>query len=124
MRVDFGFSEEVMAERSSGLIIVLVILLVGLVFVLPMFGMSMMWGPWMMGGGMMGRWGYHPFGWGFMLAPLFFIVLLAVGGYLLLTHRGESADGERALAILNERYARGEITKEQYLDMKEQLHKK
>jgi len=93
-----------------------------------MFGMRMR-GPMMMGGGMMGGWGYPTrWGWGFMFArmliPLLFIVLLIVGAYLLLTPRREPMESERAITILDERYAKGEITKEQYLEMKENLTKK
>jgi len=127
-----------MAQRSGfGIIVVLLVLLIGLIFVVPMLGM-LMWGPtMMMGGRMMGGWGYpagigwgHPIGmrWGFMsagmLIPLVFIVLLIVGAYYLLTPRGETAGSEAALRILDERYARGEITKEQYLEMKQHLTKK
>jgi len=120
-----------MAQRSGfGIVAVLVLLLIGLLVVVPMFGMFM-WGPMMMGGGMMGRWGYSPgtgWGWGFMfvgmLIPLAFIVLLIVGAYFLLTPRGERTESETALAILDERYAKGEITKEQYLEMKQHLTKK
>lgn len=83
-----------------------------------------MWGPMMMGG-----WGYPAgMGRGFMFAGmpilLFFIVLIAVGAYLLLMHRGEAGVSEKALAILNERYAKGEITREQYLETKQQLTSK
>ena len=120
-----------MAERSGfGIVIVLLVLVIALMFVVPMLGMFM-FGPVMMGGGMMGGWGYSPgtsWGWGFMfvgmLIPLAFIVLLIVGAYFLLTPRGETAGSERALTILDERYAKGEITKEQYLEMKQQLTKK
>ncbi len=114
-----------MAERSSvGIVIVLALLLIGLLFVLPMLGMSMM-----MGRGMMGGWGYPAgAGWGFMFAgmliPFLFIVLLIVGAYFLLTRREQTGETERALSILNERYAKGEIAKEQYLEMKEHLAKK
>ena len=78
---------------------------------------------------MMGGWGYPTrWGWGFMFArmliPLLFIVLLIVGAYLLLTPRREPMESERAITILDERYAKGEITKEQYLEMKENLTKK
>ena len=117
-----------MTERSTAsVIVVIVLLLVGLLFILPMFGMWM-WGPVMMGGGMMGRWGYPSgMGWGFMLVgmliPLLFVVLLAAGAYLLLSPRKEPVESEKALAILNERYAKGEITKEQYLEMKQNLSK-
>jgi len=83
----------------------------------------------MMGGGMMGGWGYPGgFGWGFMfigwLIPLLFVVLVVVGAYFLLAHRGVTGESERALTILNERYAKGEITKEQYLEMKQHLTRK
>jgi putative membrane protein len=112
-----------------------VVLLIGVLFVLPMLGMFML-GPMMTGGGMMGGWTYPGgYGWahsgmraGFlfagMLIPLVFILLLIVGAYYLLTSRGEKAESESALRILDERYAKGEITKEQYLETKEQLTKK
>jgi len=119
-----------MSERSVTVVVVVVLLLVGLFFILPMFGMWM-FGPMMMGGGgMMGRWGYpYGMGWGFafagMLIPLLFIILVVVGAYFLLSgRRGEPAESEKAISILNERYAKGEITKEQYLEMKEHLTKK
>jgi len=118
-----------MAQRTGfGIVLVLVVLLVGLLFLVPMFGMTL-WGPMMMGGGMMGGWRYPAgMGWGFMFAgmliPLGFIVLLIVGAYFLLTKRGETDGTEKALAILDERYAKGEITKEQYLEMKQNLTKK
>jgi putative membrane protein len=119
-----------MAQRSStGIIVVLILLLIGLLFVVPMIGMFM-WGP-MMGWGMMGGLGYPTgmrWGGGFMLVgaliPLAFIVLLIVGAYYLLTSRGQTAETENALRILNERYAKGDITKEQYLEMKQNLTKK
>ena len=125
-----------MAQKSnSGMALLLVLLLVGVLFVVPMLGMFM-WGP-MMGGGMMGGWsapdGYgwgYPTGmrWGFMvvgmLIPLAFIALLIAGAYLLLKPRVESAGSENALRILDERYAKGEITSQQYSEMKQNLSKK
>jgi putative membrane protein len=117
-----------MSERSVTAVIVVVLLLVGLFFILPMFGM---FGPMMMDrGGMMGGWGYpYGMGWGFafagMLIPLLFVILVVVGAYFLLSgRRREAAENENAVSILNERYAKGEITKEQYLEMKEHLTKK
>ena len=74
-------------------------------------------------------WGY-PTGmrWGFMLAgmliPLAFIGLLIVGAYLLLRPRVEPVESENPLSILDERYAKGEITSEQYSEMKKNLSKK
>jgi uncharacterized membrane protein len=125
-----------MAQKSnSGMALLLVLLLIGVLFVVPMLGMFM-WGP-MMGGGMMGGlgapdgygWGY-PTGmrWGFMfvgtLIPLALIGLLIVGAYLLLKPRVESAGSEDALKILDELYAKGEITSQQYSEMKKNLSDK
>jgi putative membrane protein len=125
-----------MAQRSnSGMALLLVLLLVGVLFLVPMLGMFM-WGP-MMGGGMMGGWGTPDgYGWGYptgmrwgfmvvgMLIPLAFIGLLIVGAYLLLKPGAESAGSENALRILDERYAKGEITSQQYSEMKQNLSKK
>ena len=115
--------------------LLLVLLVVGVLFVVPMLGMFM-WGP-MMGGGMMGGWGAPGgYSWGYptgmrlgfmfvgILAPLAFIGLLIVGAYLLLKPRVESAGSEDALRILDERYAKGEITSEQYSEMKKNLSDK
>jgi len=113
-----------MPERSKiGIVFSLVALLVALAFIVSLFGIGM-WGP------MMGGW-YYRFGmrWGGLmfagrLLPLLFIVLVATGAYLWLSSWRESAEGKTAIAILNERYARGEITKEQFFEMKQHLTKK
>jgi putative membrane protein len=60
------------------------------------------------------------------LLLLAFLVLLALGAYYILKEfakpdRSVPGHGERALEILKERYARGEITSEEYLKMKEEL---
>jgi putative membrane protein len=114
----------------SGIAVIaaLVLLLIGLLVILPMSGMWM-WGSVMTRRGMMGGWGYpYGAGWGFMfvgmLIPLIFVILVVVGAYLWFTSRKEPPESDRAVAILNERYAKGEITKEQYLEMKEHLTKK
>jgi putative membrane protein len=60
---------------------------------------------------------------------MFFWVLILVGGVLLvlwLLRQGRpgepgSPPGSRPLAILQERYARGELTKEQYEQMRRDL---
>jgi putative membrane protein len=125
-----------MAQKSSSVIVLLlVLLLVGVLFIVPMLG-TFMWAP-MMGGGMMGGWGAPDgYGWGYptgmrwgfmfvgMLIPLAFIGLLIVGAYLLLKPRVEPAGSENALRILDERYAKGEITSQQYSEMKQNLSKK
>jgi len=99
-------------------IILLLAFLIVLIGILPI----LIWGP---GGccmpGMMG------YGWWFMpLIPLIFLVLIVLGAYYIIMElfrqgRSKSKDGGRALEILKERYARGEITREEYLKMKEEL---
>ena len=74
-----------------------------------------MWGGDMMGWG--GGWGWGWFGIVHMVLWWFLIILGIVvlakwlfGG----SGRGSTADGDRALAILRERYARGEIDKAEF----------
>ncbi|HEX2924092.1 MAG TPA: SHOCT domain-containing protein, partial [Chloroflexota bacterium] len=107
-------------------LIILVLLLFGLLSI-PMMGYAgtSPWGGWM-GPGMMGGYG---FGWGILM--LLFWALI-IGGIVLLVVRlsernqlpeGPSRpySGDRALDILRERYARGEITKEQFDQMRRDL---
>jgi putative membrane protein len=66
---------------------------------------SWMMGPWLMGG------------WGLMgLGAILFIILIVIGIYLFLSGyvRPRRVEENRALAIARERYARSEITKEEY----------
>ncbi|NOZ58918.1 MAG: hypothetical protein GXO66_05010 [Euryarchaeota archaeon] len=86
-----------MGDRNLALVAVAGLLLL---FLFPAFGM----------GGMMG------FGMGL---GLLFWVAVALLLYHLLTGREEGSDA--ALKLLKERYARGEITREEYLRMKEEL---
>jgi len=108
------------SEKKRDLILLLAFLIV-LVGILPVF----MWGLW--GGYMPGMMGMMGYGWWFMpLIPIVFLVLIALGAYYLITElagqdRSESRDRGRAFEILKERYARGEITREQFLKMKEEL---
>jgi putative membrane protein len=66
-------------------------------------------------------------GWSFMfLIPLAFLALIVLGAYYLITGftgtRSPSSSGSQgALEILNERYARGEITRDKYLRMREEV---
>jgi len=109
-----------MSEKKTDLIWLFVVLLV-LIGILPV----LMWGSW--GSYMPGMMGMMGYGWGFMfLIPVAFLVLIALGAYHLITEftrtgRPASSHGERALEILKERYAKGEITREQYLKMKEEM---
>ncbi len=83
---------------------------------------------WQMGPGMMGGWGMGWFGGIFMII---FWILILVGLVFLIkwliqsTSRGQTgnAGGNRALEILKERYARGEIDKAEFETKKTDLSK-
>lgn len=107
-----------MSEKNRDLIWLFMFLVV-LIIILPV----LMWG---LGGGytsgMMGMMGY---GWGSMvLIPIMFLVLIALGAYYIITGSSrieKSNRGGRAVEILRERYAKGEITREQFLKMEKEL---
>ncbi len=100
-------------------IVVLVVLAAFLL--LPMLAMGAMWGGFgMMGPGMMDRgpWGGGWFGW---FGPLIMLLLIAgiVLGILAYTHR--ESRPEVPLEVLKRRLASGDITKEQYEEVKQVL---
>jgi len=76
---------------------------------------------------MWGHMGDYGWGWGGMgmgLSMLVFWGLLIVGIVLLARYTGRSGDGGReksALDLLKERYARGEIEREEFLQKKKDL---
>ncbi len=73
------------------------------------WGMHYMWGPW---------------GIGMMLMMLVFwglIIVVLVLGIRWLVTQGREPRADSALDILRQRYARGEITKEQFEAMKQEL---
>lgn len=84
------------------------------------------YGDWQMGPGMMGGWGMGWFGGIFMIV---FWILILVGLVFVIkwlfqtTSRGRSGSesGSRAIDILKERYARGEISKKEFETMKQDL---
>jgi putative membrane protein len=84
------------------------------------------YGGWAMGPGMMGGWGM---GWFGMIFMFVFWILVVVGLVLLIkwliqTTSGGKTDrskGPKALDILKERYARGEISKEEFDTIKQDL---
>ena len=83
---------------------------------------------WHMGPGMMGGWGMGWFGGIFMMI---FWVLVLVGLIFLIKWliqttsrtRSDAGSGNRALEILKERYARGEIDTAEFQKMKSELSK-
>ncbi len=114
-----------MTDSTRVLLTVLGIILV-VVFGFPLvMGIFMMGGTAMMGPGMMGwGWAANPW-WGilgmvFGLAVLVGLVLLVVWAVRQLAPAGGPATS-RALEVLKERYARGEITREQYEQMRRDL---
>jgi len=99
-----------------------------LVFLVLMFGAAMMLGMGSyqnVGPGWMG--GFMPFGGPMMLfmglIPIVFIVLVILGVFWLLQARGtgETRKTETPLEVLKKRYASGEITKEEFDQMKKDL---
>lgn len=84
------------------------------------------YGGWHMGPGMMGGWGM---GWIGMILMISFWVLVIVGliflvKWLILTTRGDARpmqSSSGALEILKERYARGEIDKQEFEEKKKDL---
>jgi putative membrane protein len=88
--------------------------------------MSLGWGvviAQLRGGGHMGDWGWGMaiFGWVFMIAILGLVVWLVVHAI-----RRPETDGKRssALDLLDERYARGEIEREEYLKRRADLERR
>ncbi|MBW7941873.1 MAG: SHOCT domain-containing protein [Candidatus Kuenenia stuttgartiensis] len=62
---------------------------------------------------------YWGMGWGMWFIPLLIILIV----YLLFKNNSQSKDQETPLEILKRRYAKGEITKEEYEQMKSDLSK-
>ncbi len=115
-----------MAGRGVERIVLVVAVVIVVLFIVG--GFSMMAGYWgggygwggMMGRGMMGQSGMGYGRW--IVGGLIFLIILAAGLYLILSS-GETreAHANRALEILKERYAKGEITDEEFKRMKKEL---
>ncbi len=108
--------------NSRDLWIVAAIIL-GALVLLPVLGMSLwggwgMMGPGMMGPGMMGRWGYGPGG-GFGL--LTFLLLVAGVVLIVLAFARKEPKSSEPLEILKARLAKGEVTKEQFEELRQAL---
>ena len=109
-----------MTDSTRAILTVLGVILV--VF----FGFPLIMGIFMFGGGMMMGWGWGASPWWgiagmvFRLAILVGLILLVVWAVRQFAPAGGPA-GSRALEILRERYARGEITRQQYEQMRRDL---
>ena len=109
----------------TGLLVVAVVLLA--LLILPLLGGEAMMGG-MMGSGMMGGWGgggaAGPWWAVFSLVP-WLLVAAGIGLLVVWALRqasdGGAASGGRALDILKGRYARGEVTREQYEQIRRDL---
>ena len=112
-------------ERNTWPIVIVVISVVaiGFVAIVSAFGSgTTSYG--MMGGGMMG------FGWLFMLIPLLFFiafVIILTGALSDGTHHDHCCvpsnvhQSAPSIEILNQRYAKGEITRDEYARMKNEI---
>jgi putative membrane protein len=56
-----------------------------------------------------------------LMMPFFVIILIVAVLYLLFGRRGGGQDQESALDILKKRYAKGEISKEEFEQIKKDL---
>ncbi len=65
-----------------------------------------MWGPWMFAGPLFG---------------LLWLAAIAIGVFLLVRYLRDGHGADRARDILDERYARGELTTQEYRERLEQL---
>lgn len=99
--------------NSKEITLILVVVL-GVILFVPALTMSI-WGFGMMGPGMMGR-GMIPGGYG-----LFTMVLLLLAGVLLAVALSRRTRVSDPLEVLKQRLARGEVTKEEYEDLKHLL---
>ena len=80
----------------------------------------------MVGFGMMGNYGYGMMGYGGVFFGLLFWIVIIVLAYFLIKsliekNKTSSVKGKSALDIAKERYAKGEITKEELEEIKKNL---
>ncbi|MPN19610.1 hypothetical protein SDC9_166982 [bioreactor metagenome] len=74
----------------------------------------------------MGNYGYGMMGYGGMFFGLIFWILIIVVAYLLIKklleqNKNPGVEGKSALDIAKERYVKGEITEEEFEEMKRRL---
>jgi len=66
---------------------------------------------------------YYPFHWFGMIIWVIFLLLI-IAGIILITRSfmgAKTGDQKRAIDILKERYAKGEISKDEYLEKKKDI---
>jgi len=107
-----------MTDRAVGLILLLVVVGATLIYLPIIFTGMRGYGIWRLGSGMM-AYGRGPA----FLFGLVAIALIAIGAYLFFSgvKLSIARPKGRAIEILNERYAKGEIAREDYIRMKEEL---
>jgi len=113
-----------MSDGEKVVLVIAVVLIIATLMFISMIPLGFMDGyrGWRMGPGMMGyRWGPP------ILLWLVLIGVIAYGAYLFFSgskaRESVAPPQGRAIEALNERYAKGEITREDYLRMKEELKK-
>ena len=116
-----------MYGKFSEKILLILLVAVVIVVVVGVFSMMTMMGGYgggygMMGSGMMG-WIGRGHGWWMPLGGLIFLIVLIAGVYLVFSasRKPEQPLSTGTLEILKERYAKGELTSEQYNKMKKEL---
>ncbi len=106
-----------MNSRDLGIVALIIL---GVLVLLPVLGMGMGGGWGMMGPSMMG--GRGMMGYGFGLGPLAFLLLVVGVVLVVLAFTRRDGKSDDTLPILRARLARGEITKEQFEELKQVLH--
>jgi putative membrane protein len=117
---------KLMAGKESEKTTLILLVAIVVIIVVGAFSMVGMMG-WYGGRGMMGRGMMNGsglgYGWWMPLGGVVFLTILIVGLYLLFSayHKPERSSGSGPIEILKGRYAKGEITGEQYQKMKKEL---
>lgn len=92
----------------------IILLVIGALVILPLLAM---------GGGMMGYGGFGMFGGGMFLWPLLLVAVVGIL-YYATRNREESESPDSALATLRERYARGELSDEEFEERRQRLEER
>lgn len=96
------------------------LIILGVLVLVPVLGMGLGGGWGMMGPGMMGGRGMMGYGFGF--GPLAFLLLIAGIVLVVLAFARKEPKVDEPLGILKARLAKGEITIEQFEELKKALH--